>query len=233
MDHYINIYSNYADVYHRMIAAEDMDGNLLPAIEKVTAIRGKRILDLGSGTGRLPLLLQDQAVQIIALDLHMGMLRKQQIQREQLGKTWGLLQGDLRVLPFPENYFNLVTAGWTIGHFQSWHAGDWDNQVDQAVKEMLRVVQPGGALIIIETLTTGSTIPAPPTEGLANYYAHLENKWGFSRQEIFTDYQFRNLDEAVALSSFFFGEELGQRVRKNKWVRLPECTGVWSKTHYD
>ena len=233
MDHYINIYSNHADIYHRMIAAEDVDGNLVPALEHIAQLKGTRALDLGSGTGRLPILLHPYAERIVALDLHMGMLHEQQRQQDLLNKTWGLIQGDLRVLPFPDNYFDLVTTGWAIGHFQSWHATDWHNQVNRAVNEMLRVVQPGGKLIIIETLTTGSTSPAPPTEGLANYYAHLENKWGFSRQEISTDYQFKNLDEAVALAGFFFGEELAQRVQKNNWMRLPEWTGVWSQTHHD
>jgi hypothetical protein len=42
-----------------------------------------------------------------------------------------------------------------------------------------------------------------------------------------TDYQFESLEEAVELSTFFFGEELGQKVREKSWVILPECTGIW------
>jgi hypothetical protein len=71
--------------------------------------------------------------------------------------------------------------------------------------------------------------PAPPTPGLANYYAWLENEWGFSRQQIQTDYQFWDLDEAIELANFFFGAELADKVRENNWVRLPEWTGVWGK----
>ena len=229
MDHYIDIYSNHADTYHRMIAAEDVDGNLLRAIEQVTSIEGKCILDLGSGSGRLPLLLHPKAEQIVALDLHLGMLLEQQHQRNCLDQTWGLLQGDLRVLPFPENRFDVVTAGWAIGHFQGWHTEDWQFQVDRAIREMLRVVKLGGVLIIIETLTTGSTTPAPPTERLAEYYSRLENKWEFQRQQISTDYVFQDLAEAIELSEFFFGDKLAQKVRQNNWIRLPEWTGVWTK----
>ena len=229
MDHYINIYSNHADIYHRMIAAEDVDGNLLPALQKVAPFSGKRVLDLGSGSGRIPLLAHPKAEQIIALDLHRGMLKEQQVQRERQNGTWELLQGDLRVLPFPENSFDLITAGWAIGHFQSWHNASWHAQVDKAISEMLRVVKPDGALIIIETLTTGSTIPAPPTERLGEYYNRLESKWGFTRQEVSTDYQFQDLEEAVSLSEFFFGEALAKKVQDNNWVRLPEWTGVWGK----
>jgi ubiquinone/menaquinone biosynthesis C-methylase UbiE len=212
-----------------MIEAEDVDGNLISAIEQVTSIDGECILDLGSGSGRLPLLLHPKVEQVIALDLHWEMLREQQIQRNQRDGNWALVQGDLRELPFPKNHFDVITAGWAIGHFQGWHITDWQFQVDRAINEMLQVVKPGGTLIIIETLTTGSNIPAPPTERLAEYYRHLENNWGFTRQEISTDYQFRDLEEAVELVRFFFGEALAQKVRENNWVRLPEWTGVWGK----
>jgi len=229
MDHYKNIYSHHADIYHRMIETEDVDGNLLPTIETIIPLTGKRLLDLGSGTGRIPLLVYSKVKQIIGLDLHRGMLVEQQQQRDQRNGNWGLIQGDLRLLPFSENWFDLVTAGWAIGHFQGWYAADWKTQVDQTLGEMVRVLKPDGAVVIIETLTTGSTIPAPPSQGLANYYSYLENQWGFERQQIQTDYQFRDLEEAIEYSAFFFGDELAKKVRKNDWVRLPEWTGVWVK----
>jgi hypothetical protein len=94
---------------------------------------------------------------------------------------------------------------------------------------MHRVTALGGALIILETLTTGSLTPAPPSEGLAEYYAWLESEWGFARQTISTDYQFASVDEAVAYTEFFFGSELSDRIRECGWARLPEWTGVWSR----
>jgi ubiquinone/menaquinone biosynthesis C-methylase UbiE len=229
MDQYKNIYNHHADIYHRMIAVEDVDGNLLPAIERVMSISGKRILDLGSGTGRLPILLHDRAERVVGLDYALGMLREQQVQRRRVKGDWELLHGDLRELPFPAGWADVVTAGWAIGHFQNWYEGDWQDQVDLAIREMLRMLKLGGALVIIETLTTGSAIPAPPTEGLARYYDWLETQWGFTRQVISTDYQFADLDEAAEMAAFFFGDVLAEKVRANYWVRLPEWTGVWGK----
>jgi hypothetical protein len=95
---------------------------------------------------------------------------------------------------------------------------------------MHRVAAPGGVLIVMETLTTGSLTPAPPTEGLAEYYAWLENEWGFTRQTIRTDYQFASVDEAAAKTGFFFDAELGAKILENGWARVPEWTGVWRKT---
>jgi ubiquinone/menaquinone biosynthesis C-methylase UbiE len=233
MDDYINIYTYHADTYHRMIEAEDIDGNLLPAMESVTPLAGMKVLDLGTGTGRIPLLLHQRTKQITALDLHQGMLVEQQKQMKRRSSQWSLSQGDMRALPLPDDCFDAVTAGWALGHFQSWYQDDWQTQAGYVIREMMRVVTPGGVLIIIETLTTGSLIPAPPTAGLAAYYAWLEGEWGFKRQEIQTDYQFQDLDEAVKMVDFFFGSALAENVRKNNWVRLPEWTGVWSKVMND
>ncbi len=226
MDHFIEIYRNRATDYHRMISPEDVDGNLLPAIERVTPLDGRRVLDLGSGTGRLPLLFGARPAQVVALDLHANMLREHNRRRG----GWDLLQADIRGLPLPAASFQVVTAGWAIGHLVGWYGPDWPAQIGRALAEMHRVAAPGAGLVIMETLGTGSLSPAPPAEGLAQYYAWLEGEWGFTRQEIPTDYQFDSVTEAIAHTRFFFGEELAAKIETNGWSRLPEWTGVWGKT---
>ena len=230
MTHYPYIYQHRAADYHRLITAEDADGNLLPALQRVAVLRGKRIVDLGTGTGRLPLLLQNLAPQIIGIDLHSGMLQEQQRRQRKAQKNDLLLQGDIRRLPLPNACADVVTAGWAIGHFPSWFGSDWRRQVNRVLQEMRRAAIPGGALIIIETLTTGSLAPAPPTEKLAAYYACLENDWGFTRQEIQTNYRFKSAEAAAAQCEFFFGPALAAAILKNNWATVPEWTGVWSSS---
>jgi ubiquinone/menaquinone biosynthesis C-methylase UbiE len=229
MNHFINIYHNRADDYQRMMEFEDVEGNLVGALERVSSVAGKRVLDLGTGTGRLPVMLADQTKQMVGLDLHRGMLREHQRQQAQQNDLWGLVQGDMRLLPFPSDWADVVTAGWAIGHFVGWYGDDWQTQIGRVLSEMQRLVRPDGSLIIIETLTTGSMEPAPPNQGLATYYAWLESEWGFQRQQIRTDYQFDSVDEAVTRTEFFFGPELAATVREKGWARIPEWTGVWAK----
>jgi hypothetical protein len=50
---------------------------------------------------------------------------------------------------------------------------------------------------------------------------------GFDSKWVRTDYKFDSIEEAIELSRFFFGDELGDRVERHHWVILPECTGVW------
>jgi len=223
------IYAHRAAEYQHMIAPEDADGQLLPAIERVASLHGKRVLDLGTGTGRLPMLFSDRRARIVGLDLHRDMLRENESQRVRVGGDWKLIQGDMRALPIPSGWADVVAAGWSIGHLRAWFAADWQSQIGRVLREMQRAVMSGGALIIIETLTTGSLTPAPPTEELAEYYTWLEGEWSFARQTIRTDYQFASVDEAVARTEFFFGSELAAKIRQHGWARLPEWTGVWGR----
>jgi ubiquinone/menaquinone biosynthesis C-methylase UbiE len=229
MDHFRHIYTSRAADYHRMIAVEDVDGRLAATLRRLAPWAGKRVLDLGTGTGRLPLLMAREAALVVGVDLHWDMLREQRVQRQGAGGGWPLVQADMRALPFPAACADVVTAGWSIGYLRGWHPDDWRDHIGAVLAEMLRVAAPDGALVIMETMTTGSLTPAPPTEGLAEYYAWLEGIWGFERHVIATDYAFASVDEAVAHTEFFFGPELAGQIRANGWARLPEWTGVWIK----
>jgi len=95
------------------------------------------------------------------------------------------------------------------------------------VDEMLRLLRPGGAAVIIETMGTGSRTPAPPNAQLAAYYAWLESERGFRYKWIRTDYHFESVDEGVELFRFFFGDGLAELVAREGNVVVSECTGVW------
>ena len=126
---------------------------------------------------------------------------------------------------------DLAISGWSLGYLVGEHPETWQEEIGQALREMRRVLRPGGTIAILETLGTGHETPHPPTEGLAAYYRYLEER-GFGSTWIRTDYQFASLDEAAALIRFFFGDELASTLQQcavveNEWVILPECTGIW------
>ncbi len=245
-DHFIRVYKNEAAAYHALIAAEDADGHLLPALQSIAPLAGQRVLDLGSGSGRIPLLLSGLNCEIVSVDLHHAMLMEQtqhfpslrggEAQRSRRGNppdlsatTIRLLQADLRRLPLAAGWADVVTAGWAIGHFTGWHIASWKTEAQLAITEMQRAAKPSGSLIIMETMGTGVQQAAPPNAALADYYAWLENERGFTRQVIATDYDFGSVARAAELCGAFFGAELAARVRANRWSRVPEFTGVWNR----
>ena len=229
LDHFVDIYRHRAKAYHALIAAEDVEGNLLNALKHVTALNNSNILDLGSGTGRIHLLIRNRENKIMSLDLHREMLREQAVQREAIAGKWLISQADLRQLPIADNWADLVMAGWAIGHFPSWHAAHWQEEVDGALAEMQRAAKPHATIVILETMGTGTESAGPPSPSMADYYSRLEEEHDFQRQTISTDYEFANLAEAVELIGFFFGEKLAAKVRANNWRIVPEWTGIWHK----
>jgi ubiquinone/menaquinone biosynthesis C-methylase UbiE len=166
---------------------------------------------------------------MVAYDLHRAMLTQNRIERDRSSGSWDLVQGDVRTLPFPPHWADVVIAGWAIGHMRAWYPADWKEHMSRALREMHRLVASQGWLIVLETMTTGSLTPAPPNQDLAEYYAWLEQDWGFSRRVISTDYQFSDVEEATKRTEFFFGAELAAAIRSHGWSRLPEWTGIWSK----
>lgn len=226
MDHFQHIYQQQAEGYTRLMQGADVDGRLAAALHNLTPFSGKKWLDLGTGTGRIPAIVAPHVAQLIALDKHFAML-KEQLSTQHSALSTQFAQADMQALPLPSHHFDVVTAGWAMGHSRAWFAEQWQAVMGQMVQEMHRVVAPGGFVIIIETMGTGVFMPAPPNAELAEYYIWLEEQWGFVRQVIPIDYEFESVGAAAAVMTFFFGEEMGQRVQLNNWKRVPEWAGLW------
>jgi ubiquinone/menaquinone biosynthesis C-methylase UbiE len=229
MDHFQKIYQNQARDYHQMIASEDVDGNLLPAILKRATLEDARLLDIGSGTGRIPLLSHRLAGRVTALDFSLAMLEESARQRELQVGHWDLVQGDMAKLPFLTSSFDLVFAAWAIGHQRFWFTDNWKSPIENILAEMERVVVPNGTLLILETLGTGQTRPGPPGPELAEYYTWLETQHGYRQDVIQTDYDFPSVEDAVQQTKFFFGDAVVSLIETNLWSRLPEWSGLWWK----
>ena len=225
------IYAQHAEAYDALIEREDYENHLLPALAAITPLEGTRVVEFGAGSGRLTRLLAPLVERIRAYDASAHMLSVAEQHLKAMGvANWELGVADNKRLPVEDATADIAIAGWSFGHSVGWFPESWRDEIGAAVDEMARVLRPGGTAIILETMTTGSETPAPPSEGLAAYYHWLENERGFSSTTIRTDYQFESLDEADRLTRFFFGDELADRVRRENWVILPENTGIWWRT---
>lgn len=228
MDHFQKIYAMEAARYDRMVGREDQRGNLFAALNDIAALDGINVVEFGAGTGRLTRMLAIQAARIHAFDIAGPMLQVATESLETSGLVnWDLGLADNRAMPVASDVAELVIEGWSFGHAVGWYPDRWREEIGQMLAEMQRILKPGGTAILLETMGTGSRTPQPPTPGLADLYAWLEQEQGFSYRWVRTDYQFESLDEADELTRFFFGDELADRIRDEKLLILPECTGIW------
>lgn len=228
-DHFRQIYATRAADYDLLVRREDTDGNLLPALRAAGLSDGMRIVEFGAGTGRVTRLMQARAAKILALDQSHHMLEQAAPTLDPSKVICATAAND--AIPVRSGWADAAVAGWSLGHATGWYPNSWREEIGRALAEMRRVTRRGGKLIIVETLGTGRTTPAPPNTALADYYEWLETRHGFSRQVIRTDYLFTDTQESDYLIRFFFGDELADRAAQNGWVRLPECTGIWSCTN--
>lgn len=226
-NHFKVIYATQAARYERMVAREDMRGNLFAALMDIVPLNGLDVVEFGAGTGRMTRLLGVTVRQVYAFDGSAHMLAEAARVLSQTGMTnWTLAQADNRALPVRSGCADLAIQGWSFSSAIGWFPDSWPAEVDRMLGEMQRVLRPGGTAVLIETMGTGSKTPQPPHEGLAALYRQFEGH-GFHYRWIRTDYQFASVEEADELTRFFFGDELADRIVREGITILPECTGIW------
>jgi SAM-dependent methyltransferase len=223
------IYQTDADRYAALIAREDYQGNILRTLERIVPNLDQRVvLDLGAGTGRLTRLLAPRVKFVRAFDESREMLR---VCRDKLSATglsnWSVDAADHRRLPVDDASADLVVSGWSVSYLAVWGNEKWRENLFEWMEEMKRVLRANSLIVLFESLGTGHELPFRLPH-LANFYFWLDEV-GFENTSIRTDYKFESLEEAEALARFFFGDEMGDKVVKNNWTILPECTGVWWK----
>lgn len=226
MPDYRHIYQTSATDYDLLVTYEDYQQNLITTLQALTPLAGKRVVELGAGTGRLTRMLAPHVEHIIAADNSAHML---QVARQHLSHNphcqW--VVGDNRAFPLANNCADIVIAGWSLGHLVEWAGQQWQHEIGRAVAQMKRLVRAGGVVIILETMGTGVEVAGPPVAGLAAYYAWLEQIHAFKPMVIRTDYRFPSVQEGERLIRFFFGDILAAQFKQANDTILKEFTGIW------
>jgi demethylmenaquinone methyltransferase/2-methoxy-6-polyprenyl-1,4-benzoquinol methylase len=114
-------------------------------VQIVKETQPKVILDIATGTGDLAIALaQTNASKIIGLDISSGMLEigKEKIKKQGLETKIEMVLGDSENLPFDDNTFDAITVGFGVRNFET---------LENGLKEILRVLKPGGSFVILET----------------------------------------------------------------------------------
>ncbi|MDE2776777.1 MAG: class I SAM-dependent methyltransferase [Chloroflexota bacterium] len=229
-DFFQDIYHNQAEQYDRLVAREDMRGNLFAALSEIRPLHGLNVVEFGAGTGRVTRQLSVIVDSIFAFDIEPSMLRKADNVMRETGMTnWRLSLGDNIRMPVASDCADLVIEGWSFAHVIGWHPDDWRARTAAMLSEMERILKPGGSAILIETMGTGRRQPQAPSAKLAQLYEYWQRECGFAYRWIRTDYQFASPEEADELMRFFFGDAMADGCLDCDTVIVPECTGVWWK----
>jgi demethylmenaquinone methyltransferase/2-methoxy-6-polyprenyl-1,4-benzoquinol methylase len=121
---------------------------------------GDKALDIAGGTGDLALAFSKKVGktgQVVHTDINEAMLRTGRNRLLDLGKVLPTVVCDAEKLPFPSQYFDLVSVAFGLRNM---------THKDIALAEMNRVLKPGGKLLVLEFSKV-----APPLEKLYDWYS--------------------------------------------------------------
>ena len=105
---------------------------------------GQRVLDVAGGSAdlsRLFLKKVGSSGQVVLTDINNAMLRVGRNRLLDEGYTTPVTQCDAEHLPFPDNYFDCVSIAFGLRNV---------THKDIALREMQRVLSPGGRLVVLE-----------------------------------------------------------------------------------
>jgi len=133
-------YDLIADEYARRIYDElqhkPLDCRLLDRLAE--SIRNVGIAcDLGCGPGHIARYLHERGIQVCGIDLSAGMIQR----ARQLNSGIEFKQGDMRALPVKDNTWAGIATFYAIVNL-------WPGDLVPALREMMRVLMPGGRLLL-------------------------------------------------------------------------------------
>lgn len=115
-------------------------------IDSSAVRQGQRVLDLAGGTGDLTAkfsrIVGPQG-QVVLADINASMLKVGRDKLRNLGIVGNVdyVQANAEELPFPDDHFDLITIAFGLRNV---------TDKDKALRSMLRVLKPGGRLLVLE-----------------------------------------------------------------------------------
>lgn len=123
----------------------------------IQPVQGKKALDLCCGTGDLSRLLHRKGATVVSLDFSMNMLQRGVEKKALRGSS---MAADVSLIPFKDNTFHVAAIAFGVRNIPD---------LDDFLKEVLRVLKPGGQFAILELSRPGKKI-------IGHIYAvYLEN----------------------------------------------------------
>ncbi len=137
LEHWDNFWEEKKEVKEVYSNSDRVVRNLV----KVTDVRGKKILEIGAGTGRDSFPLVKQGAEVYQLDYSMNSLKimKRIADEEKMNVT--IIGGDTFRLPFKEGTFDIIFHQGLLEHFRH-------EQARALLRENIRVLKPGGLLCV-------------------------------------------------------------------------------------
>lgn len=153
-----------ADVFHSVASKYDVMNDLMSGgihrlwkrftIELSGVRPGNRVLDIAGGTGDLARkfsTLVGPTGEVVLADINASMLKvgRDRLLDKGVAGNVRFVQADAEKLPFPDNHFDCITIAFGLRNV---------THKEDAIASMLRVLKPGGRLLVLEFSKPGNEL---------------------------------------------------------------------------
>jgi SAM-dependent methyltransferase len=133
-----------SDAYELVYQQRNLDDarRLADLVERVARLEpGAELLDVACGRGRHALLFASRGYRLTCFDLSPNALRTAASRAESSGLAMECVRGDMRALPFEEQFDGVLNLFTSFGYFED----EQDHQ--RVVDGMARALRPGGFVV--------------------------------------------------------------------------------------
>ena len=172
-----------AGVFHSVASSYDVMNDLMSmgvhrlwkrfTIELSAVRRGHKVLDIAGGTGDLTLKFSrivGSEGRVVLADINDSMLK---VGRDKLADSGAVgnieyVQANAESLPFPDNTLDCITIAFGLRNV---------TDKDKALRSMLRVLKPGGRLLVLEFSKTHNPMLTKAYDAYSFHLLPMMGKW--------------------------------------------------------
>ncbi|HLZ59709.1 MAG TPA: methyltransferase domain-containing protein [Ktedonosporobacter sp.] len=153
---------DYLRLYAPFLPAEKTASEVAGLLALLGVPTGCSLLDLGCGPGRLSLPLTKRGYQVTGLDLSERYLQQAQAESAFLGLQVRFVQGDMRQLPFKNEFHVVLNVFTSFGYFAS------EEEDVQVLQHVSKALKPSG-LFLLDTLYQPKVLRTFSPSGVFHY----------------------------------------------------------------
>lgn len=196
-----NFWQQYWEIAGDLCDWDELCQTQYEALRKVLPRTDLRMLEAGSGTGRVSIRLATEGATVVLMDFSVNALRMSQELTRKIGAQIFPVAGSIFAIPFKDGCFDVVWSGGVLEHYS-------EEMQRKALAEMLRVCRVGGLVISIVPYYHAIFYRC------AKRYLELRGKWQFGCEKPLKTLEHLLPSNALLICEFDVGRDLHL-----KWLR--------------